>query len=419
MTKIIAYYIMIFGGFNLIRIATMLIATDLQEIREHRLRRRKIEPKVKNPWISVILPAYNEELVIASSLKSVCANKYPHYEVIVVDDGSKDATSRRVRAFIKRNPASRVKLVRQKNAGKAHALNNAIAHHARGSLVMCLDADSTMAPDAIENSVRHFQRNPKLVAMASNVHILPGKTGFAMMQKFEYLLSYRLKRALNYMHLEYIIGGVGSTFKKEYIKKVGLYDTDTMTEDIDLTMKIIALGNKRHEIGYGYDVHTYTQGVLNFKDLVKQRFRWKFGRMQSFLKNRELFFNRHQKYRKGLTFYQLPYAIFGEFSLLLEPILVTFVVATAIAAGDGYSLIWMFGFMMLYMGAIILGDREISLRQRLILMLQAPLIWPLFYILSAAEFAALIKCLIRLPKLRASMQTTHAASWDHVTRTAL
>lgn len=418
MATLLLYVITILGGLNLLRIAIMLIMTEVHEMQEYLKNKKNVPERTPRPWLSVVIPAYNEELGIVKSVASVCANTYPHFEVIVVDDGSKDKTSQRVRQYMKKHPKHRVKLVRQKNAGKAHALNNGITNHARGSLVMCLDADSTMDADAIEKTVRHFNANPKLMAMASNVHVTSKWSVYGLMQKFEYMLSYRMKRALNALGSEYIIGGVGSTFRKNFIKKIGLYDTDTMTEDIDLTLKAVSMGNKEYQLGYGYDVHTYTQGVLNLPDLIKQRFRWKFGRMQAFLKHRQLFFNRDKKYYRTLTMLQLPYAIIGELALLTEPVFVGFIVYNVLQYGDIYPVYWIMGFMTFYMGAIVLNDRDIPRTQRLKMFAQTPVVWLLFYILTFVELCALIKCMARLPRIRRTMAKKDASSWEHVARTA-
>lgn len=420
MIEIILLSVILLGGINLIRIAILLISTDVHEYRQHKLSleiAKSSQARIRRPYLSILVPAYNEELSIKSSIASICKSTYRNYEVIVIDDGSHDKTSKLVQDYISENPKHKVTLIRQTNAGKAHALNNGIGM-ARGSLVMCLDADSLLAPDAIEKTVAHFNNNPKLVAMASNVHVTSTGSLLGMVQKFEYLLSYRLKRALNVLQSEYIIGGVGSTFRKSVIKKVGLYDTDTMTEDIDLTMKIVGLGNKKYQLGYGYDVHTYTQGVLNIRDLVKQRFRWKYGRMQTFIKNRRLFFNRDKKYSKTLTMYQLPYAVIGEVALLAEPIFILFIFTNALLYKDLFSLFWIMGFMTFYMGAIILNDTLVPLRERLKLMAHTPIIWFLFYLIVFVEFSALIKCLLRLPTIRKSMASASASRWEHVKRAA-
>jgi cellulose synthase/poly-beta-1,6-N-acetylglucosamine synthase-like glycosyltransferase len=421
MSEYIALLIIILGGVNLVRIAIMLIATDIHEVKESFARQTSRKWSHDKTWVTVIVPAYNEELTIVASLESIFRNRYRYYDVIVVNDGSRDDTKRVVNEYIQKHAAHkryRLKLINKRNGGKAHALNRAIAG-ARGSLVMCLDADSAIGVNAIRNAVRHFDRNDKLVGLSSNVQVVNARSLIGIAQKFEYLLSYRLKRALNVLNSEYIIGGVGSTFKKDFIKQINLYDSDTMTEDIDLTLKIISKGNKEYRLGFGYDVDTYTQGVQNYKDLIKQRYRWKFGRMQSLFKNRHLFFNGNRKYSKTLTFFQLPYAIVGELSLLVEPIFILFILYSSIALGSIFSIAWILGFMIFYMASVIMNDAAIPLKKRLFLVGQAPLVWLLFYVLTTVELCALVKSISNLKNIRKSMRGAAAGSWDHVARVSL
>lgn len=408
------------GVANLARIALYLAASEVHEMREYDQRKKPLKTRVMQPWVSVIVPAYNEESSIRGTVMSVLASDYPHYEVIVVDDGSYDRTSRIVRAIIREQPHARLRLVRQKNAGKSHALNRAINTYARGSLVMCLDADSKLAPDALVNAVGHFQRNPKLLALASNMKIESSNSVIALAQKLEYIVSNRFKRSLSVLQVEYIIGGIGSTFRKKYLKRIGYYDTDTMTEDIDLTMKIIRdYGNTRYSVGYGYDVHTYTQAVPNFRDLIKQRYRWKFGRMQTFYKNRALFFSRDSKYSKLLTFFQLPYAVYGDVSLIVEPLLLLYILINVAIFWNLTVLAWGVLFMTIYVGWIIMtsNDDGLSVHQKLQLVALAPFSWVLFYVITIVEFAAFMKCLATLHTLSSSL-SSGAASWAHVERAA-
>lgn len=407
------------GIINLVRISTFLVASDIHEIREYRNRNTKPTPRYKEPWISVVIPAYNEELSIENTVNSVLANQYRHFEVIVVDDGSADRTSAIVRRIIKNKPQARLKLIRQKNAGKSHALNNALINYARGSLVMCLDADSRLAPDGIQKAVNHFQKNPKLVALASNMKVSGSPSILTIAQKIEYLVGNRFKRSLSLMNIEYIIGGIGSTFRKSYLKKIGYYDTDTMTEDIDLTMKIIdRMGNRQYKIDYGHDVHTYTQGVPNFKDLVKQRFRWKYGRMQTFYKNRGLFFSGNKKRSKLLTFVQLPYAVYSDIMLTLEPFVVLFIIINVIALGRFQAVIWGVLFMAAYVTLIILNsdDDNLSLTQKTRLLIYAPFSWFMLYIITVVDFCAYVSCVRKLRRLPMSLHSK-TAQWEHVART--
>ncbi len=404
----------------MLRIVVFMIASDIHEVRAHRQQKQIISKGPRQPWVSVIIPAYNEALSIQATVESVLANTYPHYEVIVVDDGSSDKTSAIVRQIIRANPASRLKLVRQNNAGKSHALNNALINHSRGSLVMCLDADSRLAADGLERAVQHFRHNPKLVALASNMKIAGKPSVLSVAQRLEYIVANRFKRSLSVLRMEYIIGGIGSTFRKSYIKRIGYYDTDTMTEDIDLSMKIInRMGNTTYKIDYGYDVHTYTQAVPNFKDLIKQRFRWKYGRMQTFYKNRSLFFSRNRKHSKLLTHLQLPYAVYGDIMLSMEPLITLYIIVNVFLLRQPHVMLWGVLFMTVYVMWIVISgnDDRLSLTDKLKLLMYAPFSWFLFYIITLVDFCAYISCIRRLRALTASLQA-HTVQWEHVERTA-
>lgn len=414
MIEFFVFTILILGIFNLLRVSLLMIATDVHEIKKHCISPQPYS-SVKNPWISILIPAYNEELSINKSIESVFKNNYKNYEVIVIDDGSSDKTSAIARKIIKKYPHRRLKLIRQKNSGKAAALNNGV-QIARGSLVMCLDADSLIGSDAITKAVEHFKNNKQLLALASNVHVIPSNKPIIILQYFEYMISYRLRRGLNILNCEYIIGGVGSTFRKNSLKKIGGYDSDTMTEDIDLSMKIIRIfGNKNVEIGYGYDVNTFTQGVQSFKDLHTQRLRWKFGRMQTFQKNYGLFFSTNKKYSKTLSIFQLPVALLGDVLLLLEPIILALVIAISIVFHT-LPLVWAMCFVLLFININVFNESTLSLKEKFNLAIKSPIAMVAFFVLTYIELFGLIKSIAKLIDNRSNKGD---ASWEHVKRIAM
>ncbi len=427
--------------FNFVRILIMLIGSDLYDMHEMAKRHRDKKHSPYEPLVSVIIPAYNEEVGVIRTLDSIRANRYANYEVIVVDDGSTDKTAKVIRSYIKKIPAvelrsyltrerrsaklqrhyehaparrSRFVLVSQHNGGKGAALNNGIKNYAKGELVMVVDADSLLHPKAIEKMVQHF-RDKRVMAAASNVKVIPSKSILGIAQRIEYLISYRMKRSLTYFGMEYIIGGVGSTFRRSILLESGLYDTDTMTEDIDLTLKLIKrYGNKEYRIHYAADVLTYTEHVLSFRSLTKQRFRWKFGRFQSLLKNRSLFFSRTDKYAKQLTWYQLPYAIFGEFVLLLEPFLVAYILYVTVRYLDFSSMLSVYCIISSFVFLMLLGEDSESWRSKGFMSIVLPVVYFLMYILTAVELIALLQSMRQLKKL--FDHQVYAGSWKHVER---
>ncbi|MFZ2190451.1 MAG: glycosyltransferase family 2 protein [Candidatus Magasanikiibacteriota bacterium] len=208
-------------------------------------------------------------------------------------------------------------------------------------------------------------------------------------------MGYHLKKALTVGNIEYIIGGVGSMFRTSIIKKVGYYSTDTVTEDIDLTMKVVGLGNKKNLMVYAEDVVVYTESTLTIPALFKQRFRWKFGRFQTFWKNRSLFFNKDKKYSRYLTFIYLPFQLFSELTFLFDPLLIGYIAYLSIRFGSPSSYYGMFLFLMFFTVFAIASDNESSIKDSSILLLLSPLSYIMFFLVSVVEYAGLIQCIIK------------------------
>jgi poly-beta-1,6-N-acetyl-D-glucosamine synthase len=397
--------ILILGIINFFRLtilSTLTVVYDSFLLRKNLRHKTRKKIKVTNinfdceykPLVSVIIAAYNEEKVIQRTLTYLFQSSYQNFEVIVVNDGSKDRTEEKIREFAQNNPAKKINYIFQENQGKAHALNNAIFNYANGSLMMCLDADSILTKNALENSVKYFQ-NEKIKALATNVKIITDISLLGLIQKIEYLMGYHLKKALTVGNIDYIIGGIGSVFRTSLVKELGGYDTDTITEDIDLTMKIVKKGNKDNLLIYAEDVVVFTEGTLDLKALFRQRFRWKFGRFQTFWKNKEVFFNTDKRYTKFLTFVYLPFQLLSEFIFLFDPLFVGYIAYLAIRTGSTSSYYGMFVFMMFYVAIAIVTDYMSSAKERVILLLFTPFSYLLFFVVSIVEYCGLVRCIIQ------------------------
>jgi len=403
---------------SLARLLFLFVGSDIYEI-AYAIRRRKDKKTHKKyrPFLSVVIPAYNEEAVIAQTVQSVMKSSYSNFEVIVVNDGSKDNTDKIMRALVKKYKAKKkAKLVylKQSNSGKANALNNAMKNIAKGDLVMCLDGDSILHKQAISNAVKYFV-DPKVKAVAANVKIINSNTLLGLAQKLEYAMGYHLKKSLTIANVEYIIGGVGSTFRKEILETCNYYDTDTITEDIDLTMKIVGQGNKENRVVFAGDVIGYTEGPLTLKALFKQRYRWKFGRMQTFYKNKDLFFNKDKKHSKLLTFFYLPYMLFGDIDLLIEPIFFFFMMGLSIYYRDTATFIFIMLYTAFFAGVAVFSDKDISNKERLQLTLAAPFAYPFFFVITIVEYLTVIKCIINLKGVF-NTRANKDMKWEHVER---
>jgi poly-beta-1,6-N-acetyl-D-glucosamine synthase len=416
MRQILGDTIVILAIVNLVRMGIFLVATDVYEFKRTKdeKRMRKQPRRAYRPTIDIIIPAHNEELCVVKTVESVLRSTYPKIHVIVVDDGSTDSTYAKLRYFKRKTKEQRLTIVHQKNGGKASAINNALRKYAKSNLVMVLDADSQLHLNAIANMTQHF-RDRKVVAAASNVKIIDDYRLIGLAQRLEYLISYRNKRALTVLNMEYIIGGVGSTFRRRVVESVNFYDTDTITEDIDFTLKLIAQrGNKSSRIIYAADSIAYTEAVMSMKAIIKQRFRWKYGRLQSFMKHKRLFFSHSGRFDKRLTWLNLPYALFGEFALLLEPVLLTFVVVMAFLYGDSKSLLSVYLIITVYVVLNVWGESTETWKSKARLIISVPVAYALMYLLTIAEYGALFQSLKKVPAL--FREGVSEGKWEHVER---
>lgn len=409
--RLIALLIVIISSINLIRMAVFLVGSDIYHARYSRKRKKDLS---YFPSFSVIIPAHNEQGTIIRAIKSVIQSTYPgHKEVVVVDDGSNDNTPSIVSKFIKDNPNLNISLVSQSRLGKAHALNNGIKNYSKGELVMCLDADSYLNINALGNAAAYFE-DPSVVALSSNVKILQKKGIINTLQVYEYIICHQMKRAESLFNCKYIVGGVGSVFRRSKLEEVGYYDTNTVTEDIDVTMKMLQDGNKKNKVVFGANVVTYTEAVLSVSGLISQRFRWKWGRYQTFLKNKNMFFSTDKKYTKGMTWFYLPFALYGDISFVIEPILLFYILLVSIYYQNPIALISAVFVGSSYLVLNILSEDTLSSFEKIKLIAFVPIVYIFFYALSFVEYVALVKSLIKLPWIRESL--SEGCSWNHVVR---
>ena len=233
------------------------------------------------PEVSVLIPAYNEESVIVDTVRAALASNYPKLEVLVVDDGSTDHTAELVNEKFKGNP--RVRLLLQSNRGKPGALNHGLAE-AAGEIVVTIDADTIVDPDAIPRLVRHFA-NPKVGAVAGNVKVMNRNRWLTRWQALEYITSQNLeKRAFDLLNCIPVVPGAVGAWRTDLLRSHGGFSGDTVAEDTDLTLTIRRDGWK---IVYDEDAIGRTEVPDTVQALIRQRFRWTFGTLQAIWKHRD------------------------------------------------------------------------------------------------------------------------------------
>jgi cellulose synthase/poly-beta-1,6-N-acetylglucosamine synthase-like glycosyltransferase len=386
---------------NLARMVGYLVGSDIYTIRQ---ARAKDKDATYQPSVSLMVPAHNEGPVVERTLTHLLRINYRPLQIIVVDDGSTDDTLARILAWkAEHDIEDRIEVLTGPNGGKAHALNNAIRARATGELIMCLDGDSILAPDGVAKSVAYF-RDRRVVASASNVNILPDGTLIGFIQRFEYLVNHHMKKAQTALNLEYIIGGIGSMFRRSVLDEVNFYDTNTMTEDIDLTLKIIARkGNRDARVVFAADSLVYTEAVPSWASLIKQRTRWKYGRTQAFYKNWQVFFSLDRKHGIGLSWFALPTVVVQELLGILEPLMLAFIVGVGIIYRSPATILAALSVMTVFNAINILGNSHLTGRTKLLMVAAAPLMYLGFYAITIVEYVALAQVIRRIHRLPASV----------------
>lgn len=232
------------------------------------------------PKVSVIIPAYNEEKSIEKTIESVLKSDYPDFEVIVVDDGSKDKTFELAKKF----ENEKVRVFTKKNGGKGSALNLGIGE-AKGEIIFTMDADTFVDSKSMKNMVRYF-KNPHIMSVTPAMVIHKPKSILQRVQYVEYLLGLFLRKAFASLKSIYIAPGAFSAYRKTFFDKYGGYDVRNITEDLEMALRIQSKGYYTENCP---DAPAYTIAPSKFKPLLIQRRRWYFGLIKNVWKYKHIF----------------------------------------------------------------------------------------------------------------------------------
>ena len=283
------------------------------------------------PAIAVLAPAYNEEVTIIESVNSLLALQYPDFEVIVINDGSRDATLARmidhyglepvqrfhdnavrhrpIRGLYATSRLPRLVVVDKENGGKSDALNAGI-NVARAPLFCSIDADSLLEPDALLRAVRPFIEDPeRTVAVGGTIRIANGsrieagrvtairlpRNFLALVQIVEYLRAFLMARlALGQMQALTVISGAFGLFRRQPAVEVGGYSHGTVGEDMELVIKLHARFRelrRPYRIEFIPEPVCWTEVPESLDVLGRQRARWQRGALETFFRHKRMLFN--------------------------------------------------------------------------------------------------------------------------------
>lgn len=294
-------------------IGRALLMVVLAWLENRRNARREPPPIDPERFVSVLIPCFNEERVIVDSVRRVLASEEVRIEVIVIDDGSKDATSQVVRDAYGDDP--RVRLLTLPNGGKAKALNSAL-ELAKGEVIVALDADTQFEKTTVARLARWFA-DPEVGAVAGNAKVGNRINLVTRWQAIEYVTAQNLeRRALTQFEAITVVPGAVGAWRRSALDDVRGYPVDTLAEDQDLT---IAIQRKGWKVGYDVDAVAWTEAPESFAALAKQRYRWAYGTLQCLWKHRAIF---RERKPAGLALVGLPQAwLFQIIFALISPII--------------------------------------------------------------------------------------------------
>ena len=312
------------------------LVVAFRELRHHRRRASRTDPwwmltsGVALP-ISILVPAYNEEETIVENVRSMLALHYPDFEVIVINDGSKDRTlqvliealglqkvervwhpavqHQEIRALYGSPRLPRLLVVDKANGGKSDALNAGI-NLSRFPLFCAVDADSLLDHDSLLQVMWPFIEEPEeMVAVGGRICIVNGCTvragqvvdvalptrPLALLQSIEYIRAFLIARlAWSRLGAMLIISGAFGLFKRSAAIQVGGYSHDTVGEDMEIVVKLhrhFRERGQKYQMRYAADSVCWTQAPETLGILRRQRTRWQRGMMQSLAKHRAMVFN--------------------------------------------------------------------------------------------------------------------------------
>ncbi len=269
---------------------TFWLTTAITERKINKPKRWKVWPKV-----SIIVPAYNEEEGIEETLNSLVKLDYPRalLEIIIVNDGSVDATEKKVKEVIAQFPDTTIKLLGQENKGKGAALNKGLAI-AHGEYVICMDADS-IVPDtqtqALYKMLPYFSSS-NIAAVLPCMKVGQTKNLLQKMQHYEYLVNMFYKELMGRLDCIKVTPGPFAMYRKDVLVKIGGFDevfNRHLTEDLEIALR---LQKHNYKIVQTMDTTVLTTPPDNLKDFYRQRKRWYTGGFLNTLRYRKLMLNR-------------------------------------------------------------------------------------------------------------------------------
>jgi cellulose synthase/poly-beta-1,6-N-acetylglucosamine synthase-like glycosyltransferase len=308
---------------------------------KHHRALRKVRSISWEPVVSIVMPAHNEGAYIRECIESLLGVEYPKekLDIIVVDDGSTDDTYTIAREFEGPN----LRVFTKQNGGKASALNFGIAH-AKGELIATMDADSYLSRDVIRNLIPDFD-SPAVMAVTPAIKIRQSDSWLKEFQRIEYMMTAFSRRVMSFIDCVSVTPGPFSMFRAKVFEKVGMFDETTITEDVEMGLRI---QSHNYRIRSSLTGTVYTEPPGNLRDLLNQRVRWQRGGLRALWQYRFMMSPKYGDF--GMFVIPLGFLSFIAFltmlslsvtSVFFQPYYVQYLGFEAFALDAGSNSIWL------------------------------------------------------------------------------
>jgi cellulose synthase/poly-beta-1,6-N-acetylglucosamine synthase-like glycosyltransferase len=293
-------------------------------------RRRPARAGALEQKITVVVPALNEESSIAGCIDSLLRSKYGNFDAVVVDDGSTDKTLEIAKRF--EGPA--IKIIHQENRGKAEAMNAGILA-SDGSIILTVDADTRLHPDALGGLAERFSSKGKLGALAGNVKVDNARGLLQRLQELEYTASIGLiRKGQSVLGSVMIVPGPIAAIRREAWERAGRFSNETFAEDFDITLGILKAG---YTVEYEDSAIAYTVTPRTVEDLLKQRRRWYRGMIQVLAKHQDMVLTAKNRVARIIG---IPYMWFDTMAAMINLFLSAFAVIAGYITGDWTAILF-------------------------------------------------------------------------------
>ncbi len=345
-----------------------------------------------SPYVSVILPIHSKSQEVITTIESVLSSRYDKVELVIINDGANTDLLKVIKKYIiffnkVNSSAKRIVYRRQNSQGRKMILQYG-TELAQGEIIMTLDSNYILHPDAISNAVKVF-RDKKVVIASGNIQMNDRSSLQGISQFWEYLTAFAFKKTNSLLDAVCLVGGDNTFFRKAIIKKYDIFVKDLRSHSVDLSAYMRSDGAKIMYIPNSYIIAKKAQTFTSF---IQHKIRHKINRYELFFKNGQRRFLGESKKSVGFLFWILfIYSILIETWLFLEPWLLLYFALLMIIVGNFLAFFVTIAVASIFFVVALQQTYQAVTDKKHNLYWYLVVIWPIYYGLIIFEYFVALK----------------------------